>query len=450
MRIERDVGGGNVGVGGCGRDRKGVESSRADATPDRSATFLAGLRERLRSEILAIEHRGRGNDEDDPQARRWLDRARRVRRQEPDPIGAPWGEIRAHSLQERDPERPSVSIRTDRAETRSPPHAGLPTGWTEIDVALGGWPLGTIHELFGIEWDGPVCGAHRTAPSSTPSSMWIPPMGVAIRLASAALRGIGGGIRTEGEPALPRRGVLWVGRAIRPDPGALRRDGDPQGGTSEEADLISRSFFLDAGEDPVGPQAIVRSSARPGGRAGPVSVRMQNRTWAIEQAIRHEAFAAIVADARGMTIAESRRLQVAASDRSLPLLILLLREAREVNARSVAGFRWRVESCPGGHAADGSDRGEPDAGWRLRLMRGRVSLPPEVRRTIESDAGLSVRIKASPEDPLASWTSGRGPERVPQRCLAPRSDRAPWIPARTRHGPPGAMPAEWSMPSCVG
>jgi len=265
-------------------------------------------------------------------------------------------------------------------------------------------------------------------------------VGVAIRLASAALRGIGGGFRAGSDPGLPDRGVLWVGRAIRPDPGALRRGGDPRDAECPEPDLLTRSFFLDATEDPV-----ARSSACSSRRVGAASVRMPIRTWAIEQAIRHEAFAAIVADARGMTVAESRRLQVAASDRNLPMLVLLLREPREAGARSVAGFRWRVESCAIDPREDGGAPFEPSGAWRVRLMRGRASLPPEVRRTIESDAGLTVRIGACVSDRRSRWPSGREPERIPPRDLASPREREACLPIPWRH-----MPSAWSERSCAG
>lgn len=466
MRVERDVDGGNVR--GCvsrdDRERNG-RSQIGGAAADRSGAFLAGIREKLRSEILAIEHRSRGDGEDDPQACRWFDRARRVRRHDSDPPGFPPGDARSHSLQEQDLEHPPATVHEDRAEVRPARHAALRTGWHEIDTALGGWPLGTIHELFGIEWDGPVRGAGGLAPSASSfrpacrssctcscacSCTWIPPLGVAIRLASSALRGIGGGVGAEGESGLPRRGVLWVGRAIRPDPGALRLGGCSRGGLPQEEDLITRSFFLDPGEDPVERPGGERSSARPRGRAGPSSGRMPIRTWAIEQAIRHEAFAAIVADARGLTVAESRRLQVAASDRNLPALILLLREAREASARSVAGFRWRVESCPCDHSGDGEARYEPVAAWRLRLLRGRASLPPEVRRAIESDEGLGSRIDDERGDRSLAGPSAGGAGRVPERRLARHPDRGPSMPVRSGHGAPGSIPSAWSTRPCVG
>lgn len=217
------------------------------------------------------------------------------------------------------------------------------------------------------------------------SSIWIPPLGVAIRLAAIALREIGGDRPWHEGSELPPRGVLWVGRAIRPDPDALRMPRDeahaglPEG---SDAALVSRSLFLDPQE-----------RAMPGDGCRGVSadsLRVSPTVWAIEQAIRHQAFAAIVADGRGMSMADSRRLQVAMSARSLPMLVLLLREPREAGVRSVASFRWRVESCVR-PAAD-----EPEGAWCLRLVRGRTGLPVDARRRIEGDGGLATLVEVDP------------------------------------------------------
>lgn len=413
---------------GCCCGSSQAAGSRSEGKPQPATIMRVRSRtclERLRGEILEIERRGAGEGEDDPQARRWFVEARRLNgvpddRKEHGRIGdsaRPSG----HSLQE--PAGPATF--PAELSSRCPPRDApcLATGWPEIDASLGGFPLGGIHELFGVEWADPppleaaVRGGGRSPPGFVARgdrrSPWIPPMGVAIRLASLALREIGGGCTSASRLELPHRGVLWIGRAIRPEPDALCMPPDPRAPDASDSSrvdsaLAARSFFL----DPV--------QTMPSGCSGGESRAESGRIWAIEQAIRHEAFAAIIADGRGLTPAESRRLQVATAGRGLPSLVLLLREPREIASRSISAFRWRVDPCPWDRdAVDGGGLTRPcgtDDGWargfegglhgragawRLRLLRGRTSLPARVRGLIESDRGLVTRVEMDP------WTHAR-------------------------------------------
>jgi hypothetical protein len=137
-------------VAGAGSDGKPEPTSIVRV---RSRTCL----ERLRGEILAIERRGAGEGEDDPQARRWFIEARRLNGV-PDDLNEqgrrgdsvhPCG----HSLQEPPAPAPSPAELHSRYPARDAPC--LATGWPEIDASLGGFPLGGIHELFGVEWADP-------------------------------------------------------------------------------------------------------------------------------------------------------------------------------------------------------------------------------------------------------------------------------------------------------
>lgn len=366
-------------LGGVNRGSRGDRVAGSD--PDR-ANRQSAL-ERLRDEIVAIERRGSReapDGGDDPQAARWFGLARRAAAAEEDsdhrrPIR------QGHSFQERLREARPPDRRTE--SSHPVPETGIPflrTGWPEIDSILGGFPSTGVHELFGLEWDPP--GEFRDRSSRT--NAWIPPMGVAIRIASILVRSED--LHERG--AVPR-GALWIGRAIRPDPEAIvladRSVPDPSGGPCGMS--IERSVFLDVGDGP---------SVRAAGR-NRESLRGSLRAWAIEQALRHRAFAVIVADGRGFTVAECRRLQVAAAGRSPPTPVLLLREPREISGRSVASFRWRVEPCI---AADGG------SAWRLRLVHGRwgalsragptgnSGVPPGTRERIESEQGLAATVGA--------------------------------------------------------
>ena len=418
MDIERGDSCGPSQAAGVGSDGKPRPASIVGV---RSRTCL----ERLRGEILAIERRSTGEGEDDPQARRWFVEARRLNGvpgdpEEHDRLGAsarPCG----HSLQEPAAPASFPSEVRSRCSPRNAPC--IATRWPEIDDSLGGFPLGGIHELFGVEWADPppdeatVRDVGRRPPGLVPRgdrrSPWIPPMGVAIRLASLALREIGGGCPSACRRDLPHRGILWIGRAIRPEPDALCMPLDPRApGASDvscvDSALAARSFFL----DPV--------PTIPSGDSGGESRVESGRIWAIEQAIRHEGFAAIIADGRGLTPAESRRLQVATAGRGLPSLVLLLREPREIASRSISAFRWRVDPCPWDQdTGDGGGLKRPcqtDGGWergfegglhgragawRLRLLRGRTSLPASVRGLIESDRGLVTRVQ------MDAWAHAR-------------------------------------------
>ena len=107
---------------------------------------------------------------------------------------------------------------------------------------------------------------------------------------------------------------------------------------------------------------------------------------------------------RAAAIRVLKWLQVAMTDRSLPILVLLLREAREMSVRSAATFRWSVEPCRRVHGGDPGPEG-PGGAWRLRLLRGRMSLPGEIRGRIESEEGLAAVVEASFERPDASFAA---------------------------------------------
>lgn len=364
--------------------RRGAGFGRSDARepPDVPRTRAEGeacggpLLERLRREIVAIERRGMSGGADDPQARRWLERARRMRASEEDPDADPdarRGVLHGHSFQERiragrvEPSVADEALRPSASEASVP---FLRTGWPEIDAVLGGFPALGVHELFGLEPDTPP-GRPVPAPEV---SAWIPPVGVAMRIAAMAM----GEEESNRPPGSEPRGVLWIGRAIWPDPEALLA---ADRSASREVSTVSRSLFLDL-DDPPSPRGR-RSTLRCGSR----------RAWAIEQALRHRAFAVIVADGRGLGVPECRRLEVAAAGDSPATPVLLLREMGELSHRSVASFRWRVEPC-----VDDAGR----SAWRLRLVRGRLGRlsidgggaesGTSIWRRIESEEGLGAIV----------------------------------------------------------
>ncbi len=221
--------------------------------------------------------------------------------------------------------------------------------WAPIDgressareTAATPWDLvsgGGLHEWFAGDAgslersDGGGAGA---ACSDRPGGLWLPPMAVLIGLAWQALE------------ADPRRRVVWIGRRCWPYPPALLRWDRPRHGASE-ADhvLIERSIFVDVASSRVG---------------------HAERVWAIELAARCAGVGAVVADGTGLTMAESRRLQLAA--RSSPLF--LARPPWEARALSAARTRWRVAPMPFiDHTPRESETCEGRRhGWTLELLR---------------------------------------------------------------------------------
>jgi len=127
--------------------------------------------------------------------------------------------------------------------------------------------------------------------------------------------------------------VLWIGRSLWPYPHALVRENLLARGEAGDRRLLHGSIFVDPPDD-------------------------ASRLWAIDLALRCSGVAAVIADGRGLGMAETRRLQLAA--RSGGTLALLARPACERRKLSAASTRWIV-------------RPEPSASthprWTIRLLR---------------------------------------------------------------------------------
>ncbi len=68
--------------------------------------------------------------------------------------------------------------------------------------------------------------------------------------------------------------------------------------------------------------------------------------WAVEQAIRSEGVAVVVADGSGFSMAATRRLHLAMATRSTPQLVLLARPSVDRSLLSSALTRWLVSPSP--------------------------------------------------------------------------------------------------------
>ncbi|MDY7108583.1 MAG: hypothetical protein SYC29_08085 [Planctomycetota bacterium] len=127
----------------------------------------------------------------------------------------------------------------------------------------------------------------------------------------------------------PRAGcAVWIGRAVRPDPHLLLRGRSPVGrfassrqSTANVRDrlLLERSLFIDPPDD-------------------------GTRLWATDLALRCPAVSVVIADGRGLSMPQTRRLQLAAEAGGA--LALLARPPEEERELSAAMTRWRVAPTP--------------------------------------------------------------------------------------------------------
>ncbi len=160
-----------------------------------------------------------------------------------------------------------------------------PSGWPKLDAELpgGGWPVGTLTELLLAE-----AGVGEL-------SLLLP-----------ALRGI-----ACDTPATTRRWFAWIAPPHAPYPPALAQGGIPP----------DRLLFIRA-------------------------TRMQDRLWAVEQALRSGSCAAVLAWLDGADDRWLRRLKLAAE--TGPALTVLFRPLRCRGIGSPAGLRLALEPTPAG------------------------------------------------------------------------------------------------------
>lgn len=194
-------------------------------------------------------------------------------------------------------------------------------------------------------------------------SLAAPPLYLLMHLAGAALRqamdaGTGGW-------------VVWIGRWCWPYPRAL------------SAQLLDRSIFVDPPDT-------------------------ASRLWAIDLAARQPAVAAIVGDGRRLSMAATRRLQLAARPRVTSgvaprmagpqtgggAVVLVAREAREIEHLSAAAMRWVVRTvatqssrprweaklvrCKGLRRGHGMEAQQRTWLWEWNHATGLIALPADV------------------------------------------------------------------------
>ncbi len=223
------------------------------------------------------------------------------------------------------------AVTTDGKSTTT----ALSTGWPQVDSVLPakGLSCGALHEWFGLVRHG-HCDQSR----------WTPPLSVLLHLAAR-------GSRT----AQPL--TLWIGQRVWPYGYALWH---------ASPTLFCSSIFVAA-----------RDAAE--------------RQWAMDVVLRTAgAGVVVVADAAGMPLASSRRLQLAAEAGGT--LGLLARPPDDETELSVAMTRWRVKQ-----AATHAHRPR----WSLELVRSKGSLariPHAPFWTLDSDDGHLVVVSPDVAD----------------------------------------------------
>jgi len=102
--------------------------------------------------------------------------------------------------------------------------------------------------------------------------------------------------------------------------------------------------------------------------------RAEDALWVMEEALRCRDLAGAVGEVDGMSLAQSRRLQLAAEAGGIGFLVRASGRAKggELGA-SAAVTRWRIGALPGGPAPAPGVLGAPR--WKLELLRCRGGRP---------------------------------------------------------------------------
>lgn len=233
--------------------------------------------------------------------------------------------------------------------TRTGPDLRVPLAWQGVDEAIGGGlALGAVHEWLGLD-----------EPEAT---SWLPPITLLHHVLKRVL--MPRDASTEGQRGLPTGLLVWIGERCRPYPPATAR--------WLGAAAASRCVFVRAAS-------------------------VDERVWAMDLALRSEAVTAVIADAHGVRMPESRRLQLAAAgtrESGTRPIALLVRPAQEQSELSAARTRWLV-----------SPRVSESVSWTLELLRCKGVRPigEEARRwavQMNHEAG-DVRVVAAARDSVA-------------------------------------------------
>jgi len=195
---------------------------------------------------------------------------------------------------------------------------------------------------------------------------------------------------------LPAGWADWRDTWQRPDHAGSGRSRDGPDWT-----LLRHSNFIDVPAERGRPRSWGNRAASHAMPCAMPRARPCAREWALEEAIRSEGVAVIVADGTGLSMAGSRRLQLAMAARTTPMAVLLARPSHEMNQLSASLTRWLV--TPSATLA-----WPPQ--WRMQLLRCRSSLlgslDPAARHALAScDGSEHTADRVTDHDPRRQeWT----------------------------------------------
>lgn len=213
--------------------------------------------------------------------------------------------------------------------------------------------MGEVHEWIDGSTVGGSSATHpasfsraptNRAPTNRPPIEWAPPLALVVGLGLAALS------------AGHVRHLVWIGRPCWPCP--LLFDAHPR--------MAQASTLIDTPDD-------------------------RARVWTMDVVLRCSAHLAVIADGRGLTLAHTRRLQLAAGAGGG--LCLLLRPGGDESHLSAASTRWVISCCP-----SASERPR----WSAAAIRNKHCPALECRAMVEWDDASGL---VSPSPGLARRAS---------------------------------------------
>jgi hypothetical protein len=284
-----------------------------------------------------------------------------------------------------------LAAKIEAIERKSQPGFGcaIVTAWPKPLARLA---CGVLHEWLCVE-DG-ASGASGASGGASGGGLflggrnWSPPLLLLAQLARLALR----------QRVEQHSWVVWIGRRLWPQARALIGDG-----SESDAGSHAEGYTGGGGHAAGGDRRLLDCTLL----VDPATE--SDRLWSIDLCLQSPAVAVVAADAGGMTLAQTRRLQLAAEAGGS--LALLVRPGRDAGTPSAAGVRWRIERVPS----------SAHPRWSIQLVRckgvqrraGMDAVTPLVLEHDHASGDLRVPADVAHRSPdaaarvLAGWAARR-------------------------------------------